>query len=238
MLEAATQQQLDEEEDERDMNRTLDLLSTVVQTNEQLEQEDEDDMRRTLDYLDAAANAAPVVVEKRPMRISVTHDIEDDEGDMAGTIRFLARVARKGKQVGFADDLNVIEIPDDKYVRIARRGQWKAGPYEDELWNGFTFRDIELTPEELEDVLSRKQYRATRILKGLIWANKKVNIEGKAHAHRTEIKDDEDEEDGLSDEDAMPNAPSPTTTPQPAAHGKRTSRISTLFRRNSNKTNV
>lgn len=197
------ERQLEREEDD-DMRKTMAFLEAKTLEYEH-ELEDERDMGRTLDLL---TKAAVLHEEQR---------ITWEEEDMAKTVQFLARF---NNRVGFATELQVWEVDDDKFSRRARRGKWKPGPAEDELWNGSAFRDVELSPEELEEILSRKQFRATRILKGLFWANRKVDIEGKTHATRIVSEEgEEEEEDGdEADGEAGPTpSPSPVPSPTPTA---------------------
>ncbi|KAH9247222.1 hypothetical protein BASA81_015165 [Batrachochytrium salamandrivorans] len=219
------EQQLEREEED-DMRKTIAFLEAKTLEYEH-EMEDEWDMGRTLDLL---SNAAVLHEEQC---------ITWEEEDMAKTVHILARF---GNRVGFADDLQVWEVDDDKFSRRARRGKWKPGPAEDELWNGSTFRDVELTPEELEEILSRKQYRATRILKGLFWANRKVDIEGKTHATRIVSEEGEEEEEEGEEGDNGPTptpspplvpSPPPLVPPPPPTATKRKVRIPSVFLRKS-----
>jgi hypothetical protein len=157
------------EEEEQDMVRTMQLLTLTAEYEEKLKEEEEEEMGKTLEILSNALNEPE--------------------------IRFLNNV-NKGitKFVQFSSNVAIIQLPAEERAeaRDARRNKWGSGPMHDELWDGDTgtFREVELTPEELS-ILLRRRTLVAKIRNFLF--TRVVNIDARAHARK--MKEEDDEED-------------------------------------------
>jgi len=162
------------EEEERDMMKTLQLLqiaTTHLEQEEKIQQQEEADMSKTLELLSEALTQGEKV--------------------------FLSG-QRQGRFVHFSPNIKILHLPADERVeaRQARKKYWEAGPLHDELWDGDsgTFREVELTPEELVALLRRtSKTLITGKIKGFFF-NRVKNIDAKSHATRMAAEEDDGEE--------------------------------------------
>lgn len=77
-----------------------------------------------------------------------------------------AKQAFGTRRVHFDPVVRVAMLPTEERVdaRRARKGQWKPGPFHDELWDGeiLDFREAELTTEEFKRLMRNYNPRGTR----------------------------------------------------------------------------
>lgn len=159
------------EEEEQDMIKTMQLLELTADYEEKLKEEEEEDMGKTLEILSNALTASELRV------------LNSSNNKIAKFVQFSPHVA-------------IILLPESERLeaRDARRNKWGSGPVHDELWDGDTnsFRDVELTPEELS-ILLRRRTLVSKIRNFLF--TRVVNIDARAHARKMKDEDEEESED-------------------------------------------
>lgn len=170
------------------------VATTTAEEELLLQQAEEQDFQKSMELLEKA-KAIIEVEENEQKDVCQSMEILADALS-AMDLQFLQEKAQlNSKYVHFSHSIVVHHLPqsEEKEASRARRSIYSAGPLHDELWDGFTqtFRDIEITPEEVAALLRRKTLVSFRLKK--LFGSRVVKIDGESHARKVIAQEDDEE---------------------------------------------